>query len=121
MKDSSNPPNPFVGAWELVSGSYVDKDNTLTNYADAAIVSLKVLSEGKFSFITTAQGTFYAAGGGDYVVENGLYIETPVLASHPTMLGQRYEFQYELEGDTWTNSRWENGVRVELEVWKRAL
>ncbi|SRR5258706_2163594 len=119
MGNTVNPPNLFVGAWELVSGSYIGEDNTVTNYEDAEIKSLKVLSESKFSFITSAKGTFYAAGGGEYVAENGLYAETPTLASHSAMLGQRYEFQYELDGNTWTNSRWQDGVRVEFEVWKR--
>jgi hypothetical protein len=119
MKTLTNPTNLLIGAWELVSGSYVGEDNTTTNYDAAAIKSLKVLSEGKFSFVTSAQETFYAAGAGDYIVGNGLYVEIPTLASAPAMVGQRYEFQYQLDGDTWMNSRWQNGVRVEFEVWKR--
>ncbi|HTX90742.1 MAG TPA: hypothetical protein VMC09_05955 [Anaerolineales bacterium] len=119
MNNQTIPSKLLVGAWELVSGSYVGEDHAVTNYTEAAIKSLKVLSEDKFSFITTSQGTFYAAGGGDYTAENGLYVETPALASHPEMIQQRYEFQYQLDGDTWTNSRWQDGIRVEYEVWKR--
>ena len=119
MNDTIHPSNPFAGAWELVSGFYIGKDQAVTDYAEAGIQSLKVLSEGKFSFVTTARGAFYAAGGGDYSAANGLYVEMPALASHPDMLGKRYEFQYQLEGGTWTNSRWQYGVRVEYEVWKR--
>jgi len=115
----SNSSNPFVGAWELVSGSFVDENNTVINYEEAEVKSLKVLSETKFSFITSSKGAFYAAGGGDYFVENDRYAEIPSYASQPSMISQRYEFQYELEGDTWTNSRWKDGVRVEFEVWKR--
>lgn len=119
MSNSANSSNPFVGAWELVSGSYVGEDQVVIDYAAAEVKSLKVLSDSRYSFITTAKGAFYAAGGGEYVVENGVYTETPALASHPEMIGQRYAFQYQLEGDIWTNSRWQNGVRVEWEVWKR--
>jgi hypothetical protein len=119
MNNLTPPSKYLIGAWELATGSYVGDDNAVTDYASAGVKSLKVLSEGKFSFVTSAQGVFFAAGAGDYVVENGLYAEIPALASDPTMLGQRYEFQYQLEGDTWTNSRWKNGVRVEYEVWKR--
>src|SRR4026207_1371128 len=115
----SNSSNPFVGAWELVSGSFVDENNTVINYEEAEVKSLKVLSENKFSFITSSKGAFYAAGGGDYFVENDRYAEIPSYPSQPSMISQRYEFQYELEGDTWTNSRWKDGVRVEFEVWKR--
>ena len=119
MNDIPNPSKLFAGAWELVSGSYTGEDHVVINYAEAAIKSLKVLSEGKFSYVTTAQGAFYAAGGGDYLAENGLYVEIPALASHPDMIGQHYEFQYQIEGDTWANSCWQNGIRVEHEVWRR--
>ncbi|MEO6060941.1 MAG: hypothetical protein ABIQ99_03275 [Thermoflexales bacterium] len=119
MNPENNPPNPFVGAWELVSGSYAGDDQSVTDYTEAEIKSLKVLSGSRFSFVTTAQGAFYAAGAGEYTAEDGRYAEMPQFASHASMLGQRFEFQYQLDGDTWTNTRWQGDVRVELEVWKR--
>lgn len=119
MSDPANPSNPFVGAWTLVSGSYVNEDNSVINYEEAEVKSLKVLSKNRFSFTTTSKGTFYAAASGEYQVANGAYAEIPAYASHASMIGQRYEFQYQLDGDTWTNSRWKDGVRVEFEVWKR--
>jgi hypothetical protein len=115
-KDSSHP---LAGAWELVSGSYLGDDGVLVNCEAAGIKSLKVLSERKFSFVTSAKGTFYAAGSGDYSAEDGKYVETPRLASHETMIGQRFEFDFLLDGDVWTNTRWQDGVQVEHEVWKR--
>jgi len=119
MNDIPALSNPLVGAWELVAGSYVNEDKSVTDYTEVGLKSLKVLSENKFSFITSAKGSFYAAGGGDYFVENDTYTEMPSLASHAEMIGQHYKFQYEFEGGTWTNSRWQAGVRVEHEVWKR--
>ncbi len=119
MMNTGDRQNPFMGAWELLSGFYVGENGTITNYDQANIKSLKVLSESKFSFVTTANGTFYAAGAGDYLVENDTYMEIPGLASEPAMIGQRYAFQYKLEGDTWTNSRRREGVVVESEVWRR--
>ncbi len=114
-----SPTSLLTGAWELVSGSYIGADQVTIDYTQAGIRSLKVLSETRFSFVTTAQGAFYAAAAGEYRAENGLYVEIPALASHAEMIGQRYEFQFRLEGDTWENSRWENGQRVEHEVWRR--
>ena len=121
MENTNDAPNPLVGAWELVSGFYVGENGEVTNYENAKVKSLKVLSVRKFSFVTTANGSFYAAGGGDYFVENDVYTEIPDLASEPAMIGQRFAFQFKLEGDTWTNSRRQEGVVVELEVWKRVL
>jgi hypothetical protein len=119
MDKSPHPAGQLIGAWELVSGSYIDADQAALDYSQAGIQALKVLSESKFSFVTTARGVFYAAGSGDYTARDGLYTEIPALASHPEMVGKRYEFQYQLEGDRWENSRWENGVRVEHELWRR--
>lgn len=120
MNEKTAPSDPLAGAWELVSGSYLGDDGVLTDYETAGIKSLKVLSEGKFSFVTTANGAFYAAGAGDYTAENGKYAEMPRLASHDSILGQRFEFDFWLEGDLWTNTRWRGAVRVEHEVWRRA-
>ena len=109
----------LAGAWELISGSYVGDDQKVIDYTDAGVKSLKVLTENKFSFVSTVGGTFYAAGAGDYTAQAGTYVEIPALASHAEMAGQRYEFQFTVEGDTWTNSRWKDGVQVEHEVWRR--
>jgi hypothetical protein len=124
MKDQGTnnpvtPSDPLIGAWELVSGSYVGDDNVVVDYQKAAVKSLKILTNGKYCFVTTTEGSFYAAGGGDYIAENGQYIEIPSIASHTDMIGKRFEFQYQIENDIWTNSRWQNGIRVEYEVWKR--
>ena len=109
----------LVGAWELVSGSYVLEDGTTVTSEAAALVALKILSENRFSFVTHSKGAFYAAGGGDYAIEGDVYEERPVLASHEAMIGQAYTFQFALDGDTWTNARWQDGVCVEREVWRR--
>ena len=119
MNEMTSPSEPMAGAWELVSGSYLGDDGVLIDYGTAGIKSLKVLAERKFSFVTTANGAFYAAGAGDYTAENGKYAEMPRLASHDSMLGQRFEFDFLLDGDTWSNTRWRDGVQVEHEVWRR--
>src|SRR5258706_12993730 len=111
---STNPTDPFIGAWELVAGSWVNEDGSAITYEEAGLKSLKILSDHKFTFITSSKGSFYAAGGGEYLVENGAYTEIPSQASHSEMIGQHYKFNYQLEGDTWTNSRWKEDVRVEF-------
>ncbi len=119
MNETTDPSDPLAGAWELVSGFYVGADGAVMNYDNANVKSIKVLSGGKFSFVTSANGSFYAAGAGDYQIEKDMYNEIPALASEASMLGQRFTFQFKLETGTWTNSRWHDGVLVESEVWKR--
>ena len=119
MNGSAKAEHPLRGAWELVSGTYIREDGTALNYEEAGVQSLKVLSENRYSFTTTAQGEFYAAGGGEYFTDENTYVEIPALVSHASMAGQRYEFQYQLENDIWTNERWEEGICVEREIWRR--
>jgi hypothetical protein len=120
MPTNITSPVSLAGAWELVSGSYVGDDQKVIDYTAEGVKSLKVLTENKFSFVSTVGGAFYAAGAGDYTAQAGVYVEIPLLASQTEMVGQRYEFQFTVEGDTWTNSRWKDGLRMEHEVWRRA-
>jgi hypothetical protein len=119
MNDPAEPAKTLAGAWELVSGSYVGEDGVVIDYAQAGIRALKVLSGDRFSFVTTTQGAFYAAAAGRYTAGDGRYVETPDLASHPDMVGKCFDFQFQVDGDTWENSRWQDGVLVEHEIWRR--
>jgi hypothetical protein len=49
MCNPTNPAKSPIGAWDLVSGSSVGEDQTVVDYTQAGIKSLKVLSERKFS------------------------------------------------------------------------
>jgi hypothetical protein len=109
----------LVGAWQLESGEQVLPDGTVTRYDRDAMKALKVISAGHFSFTSHKGGKFYAAAGGSYSAQDGKYTERPDYASYAPMVGQSYRFSYELDGDQWRLSRWENGVRVEYEVWRR--
>jgi len=107
------------GSWQLVSGEYVDSQGNTMNYRDKNLTATKVLSDGKFSFVTMSKGSFWAAGAGSYRIEGDNYIETPELASYPMEDGGTYKFKYTLNDEIWTKSRYRDDVRVEHEVWQR--
>lgn len=50
----------LVGAWELVSGEYVNKKNELVGYQSFELKALKVLSVDHFSFTSEKSGEFWA-------------------------------------------------------------
>jgi hypothetical protein len=110
----------MMGAWALVTGERRDdaSDETV-RYQEVQYSSLKVLSETHFSFITHAGDAFYFSAGGTYRCDGEQYIEQLEFASHPSMRGCEFSFQYRIEGDLWHNTRWENGVQVEHEIWRR--
>ncbi|KRG69100.1 hypothetical protein [Pseudoxanthomonas dokdonensis] len=111
--------SPFAGTWQLVDGEYLDEHGQTIRYRDVGMQSLKVLDEANFSFTSMANGKFWSAGAGQYHHHDKVYIETPRYTSYDVPAGQRYEFRYQLQGDRWTNERWEQGRRVEREVWQR--
>jgi len=111
--------NPFQGAWQLVSGEYIDKDNKIIHYDSLGISSQKVLSKNHFSFVSIAKGKFWAAGTGSYTYNKANYNETPKYASYPLEDGGTYTFSYEIKEDYWHNSRWRDGKRIEYEIWQR--
>lgn len=108
------------GAWRLQSGEYVDGEGKRVDYAAMKLQGLKVLDAGSFSFTTTGDGKFWAAGAGRYVAEDGRYTETPTMASYPLEGDGSYRFDYTLDADTWTLERRDAaGTVVEREVWRR--
>ena len=109
--------SPFQGTWQLVSGEYINDKGTLINYESLSLTSQKVLSDQHFSFISLSNGKFWAAGSGSYQFDNHSYIEFLSLAAVDA--GKPYQFNYKIVDGTWTNERWVDGKRVEMEVWKK--
>jgi len=107
------------GAWRLQAGEFIDGDGAVVDYASRTLAGTKVLADGHFAFTTTSDGAFWAGGSGTYDGDAARYVETPLMASYPLESGGSYEFRYTLEGDTWTLERWQDGRRVEREVWQR--
>ncbi|KPC52769.1 hypothetical protein [Amantichitinum ursilacus] len=108
------------GAWRLLSGEFVEENGLVTHYDEAGVSSIKLLIDGHFSFTSSSTGGFYGCATGRYEVrDGGEYIESPLLAYNPSMLERQFAFKARLDGDTWINERWENGLRVELETWQR--
>lgn len=116
----ANEAPSLQGAWQLQSGEFINKEGATVDYASQKLAGTKLLADGRFAFTTTSDGKFWAGGSGTYRVEEGRYVETPLMASYPLENGGSYEFRYTLQGDTWTLERWDGERRVEREVWKRA-
>ena len=111
--------SPLDGAWRLESGSYVDTEGREKDYGSLKLHGTKLLADGRFSFTTAQDGRFWAGGSGRFTADADTYVESPEIASYPVADGGSYRFGYTLEGDTWTLERYEDGKRVEREVWRR--
>ncbi|WP_051687386.1 hypothetical protein [Microbulbifer sp. HZ11] len=109
----------LTGAWELVSGNYVDNKGTLLDYQDLDFKALKIISDRHFSFTSMKGGEFWASGTGTYEVADGKYTETLYFNSFGEQSGAKFVFTTRVEDEYWYNERWKDGERVEYEVWRR--
>lgn len=107
------------GVWKLESGEYMNGDGKLISYESLNMQSLKVISDTHFSFTSMKGDTFWASGTGSYTFEDGKYVEKLQLNSFGENPGAMFAFDSKVKGDYWYNARWENGVRVEYEVWQK--
>ncbi|MCC2605987.1 hypothetical protein [Planctobacterium marinum] len=107
------------GVWELESGEYRDHKGKLVAYSELNLKAIKIINQQHFSFVTLSGETFWGSGTGTFEDTGTQYIETPIFTSYQAPKGQQYVFDYELEGDYWRTSRWEDAVRVEYEVWRK--
>lgn len=107
------------GRWALVSGEYVNYEGKLVQYSELDLKSIKLISNDYFSFVTMSGDKFWSSGTGTFETKNGTYIESPIYTSFNSPQGKTYTFDYQLKGDFWHTSRWENGVRVEYEIWQK--
>ncbi|KAF0813494.1 hypothetical protein IGB42_01845 [Andreprevotia sp. IGB-42] len=110
--------SPFDGAWQLVTGECID-DGHLLDYDTLDIKSRKVLADGHFTFISYQKGAFWSAGSGRFRVDGAVYTESPDMGTYPPAGFRDYVFKARLDGNDWHNERWEDGVRVEYELWQR--
>ncbi|WP_410499772.1 hypothetical protein [Chitinibacter sp. S2-10] len=111
--------NPFIGAWQLVSGECGEPGQTVEIYDMNALSSRKVITERHFTFLTLKDGAFYASASGTYTFDAERYTESPDMASYGAMVGQSYVFQFQLIDDLWHNRRFEGERQVEYEIWRR--
>jgi hypothetical protein len=111
--------NEFNGSWELISGEYQNNKGVMIQYEDLKISSIKVISGTHFSFVSMSGDKFWSSGTGSYRFTEKEYIESPIFTSYGAVLGKEYVFTYTIKNNTWYNSRWDKGTRVEYEVWRK--
>lgn len=114
---------PLSGVWELAAGEYVNERGILVNYQTLNLKSTKILTDTHFSFTSMKGDAFWAAGTGTYALVDGRYTETLQLNSFGQKAGSTFEFDTTMETSDetilWYNARWQNGKRVEFEVWRK--
>ncbi len=110
--------NPILGTWEFVQGKYAVENGFVTAKAPE-ITSVKLVTASHFSYITEKNGQFSYAGGGQYKLTDGQFIETFKYGNIASLIGKTMAFDYKVAGNLWHHSLTENGQLVEAEVWRK--
>lgn len=110
--------NPLLGTWEFVQGKYA-VENGFVSAKAPEITSVKLVTASHFSYITETNGQFSYAGGGQYKLTDGQFIETFKYGNIASLMGKTMAFDYKVAGNLWHHSLTENGQLVEAEVWRK--
>ncbi|GAA64857.1 hypothetical protein P20311_2660 [Pseudoalteromonas sp. BSi20311] len=109
---------PFIRHGEFVQGKYAVENGFVTAKAPE-ITSVKLVTASHFSYITEKNGQFSYAGGGQYKLTDGQFIETFKYGNIASLMGKTMAFDYKVAGNLWHHSLTENGQLVEAEVWRK--
>ena len=112
--------NPLKGTWEYVRGEYATPDGRVTAESPS-VTSTNIISDTHFSYITLHSGKFAYAGGGTFLIKKNRFIETIKYGNLPEYIGRTMSFTYEIKGDLWYHTLYEDGKFVEKEVWKKVV
>ena len=98
---------PITGTWKLVSGTLIEKGDTITTDYTKNLSFIKVINDTHFSFLlhdidggrdsTTAT---YSSGGGKYDLAGNKYTEHLEYCSDRQWEGHDFSFTVTINGDT---------------------
>ncbi len=107
-KQTGPEPPPIIGTWQLLSGTLVEKgDTVVTDYTkDRSFI--KIINATHFSFtqhdLNKGQGAnaSFSAGAGTYTLKDSTYTEHLAYCSDRAWEGQDFTFTLTLQNDTLT-------------------
>ena len=112
-----------IGAWEVESLTFTEKDGTVQEIEIKDPPGLKILSETHWAFVeqNDAENPIpTSGGGGSYVIEGDQYTEIIEYHAARDFIGKRLTFDCKVEGDRWYQSGYlPDGVYLK-EVYRRA-
>ncbi|TDO04674.1 hypothetical protein [Sunxiuqinia elliptica] len=97
---------PIEGTWKLLSGTLIEKGDTVTTDYTKGVEFIKIINGTHFSFLQhdLTQGkdsaAVFGAGGGTYTLKDGVYTENLDYCSAREWEGNSFEFEVQVDGDT---------------------
>ena len=104
--ETSKMPLPIVGTWQLISGTTIEKGDTVVTYYTKNLSFIKIINETHFAFLkhdltkgkdSTAS---FGAGGGRYFLKDSTYTEHLEYCNAREWESNDFTFTMSLKKDT---------------------
>ena len=97
---------PFTGTWKLITGTVIEKGDTVVTDYTKNISFIKIINETHFAFlqhdINKGKGpdSIFASGGGNYSLSDSVYTEYLEYCSARNWEGNDFIFTISIKNDT---------------------
>lgn len=105
-KHSEQQESPMIGTWKLISGTIVKGSDTVFTDYTVDQEMIKIINKTHFSFLRhdlkngENDAALFVAGGGRYTLKGNKYTEYLDYFINRQWEGNKFEFEYEIRGDT---------------------
>ena len=104
------PQAPITGAWKLLTGTLIEKGDTVVTDYTKNISFIKIINDTHFAFLQHDLNkgkdsvAVYVSGGGKYSLTDSLYTEHLEYCSAREWEGNDFSFTIDIKNDTLTQS-----------------
>lgn len=97
---------PISGTWKLITGTTIEKGDTVVAYYTKNVSFIKVINDTHFAFLNhdlkkgKDYSVMYSSGGGTYSLSDSLYTEHLEYCSDREWEGNDFKFTIEIKDDT---------------------
>lgn len=98
-------PKPIEGSWQLITGTLIEKGDTVVTDYTKNISFIKIINDTHFAFLQhdlnkgKDSTAVFASGGGKYTVNDSLYTEYLEYCNAREWEGNDFKFSYVIKND----------------------
>ncbi len=128
--DTKQPAMPIVGTWKLITGTLIEKGDTVVTDYTKTTSFIKIINDSHFAFLQhdlnkgKDSAASYSSGGGSYSLKDSTYTEHLEYCTAREWEGNDFTFTLTIKNDTLTQRGIEKvesaGVnRINIEMYSR--
>jgi hypothetical protein len=97
--------NPVIGSWKLLTGTLIEKGDTIVTDYTKNVSFIKIINESHFAFLhhdltKGKDSAVFSAGGGSYTLKDSFYTEHLQYCSAREWEGHDFNFTISVQNDT---------------------